>query len=124
MEKLCKALTAEYKVKYPMRYRFKVKKSKGLPEITWYRLILHRFPDEELEEKEVEVMKQEIEKIKEMMEVETQAFIQLAKPFLSEWYEKMIKETVINNPEIAHQADKTGQLSQLKKDLLDLQEKT
>ncbi|HBC3543666.1 TPA: hypothetical protein KD020_002993 [Vibrio parahaemolyticus] len=53
LEKLCKALTAEYKVKYPMRYKFKVKKSKGLPEITWYRLILHRYPDEELEEKEV-----------------------------------------------------------------------
>ncbi|XAG81066.1 hypothetical protein MRN14_00055 [bacterium 19NY03SH02] len=53
LEKLCKALTAEYKVKYPIRYKFKVKKSKGLPEITWYRLILHRYPDEELEEKEV-----------------------------------------------------------------------
>ncbi|GHW70996.1 hypothetical protein [Vibrio cholerae] len=53
LENLCKALAAEYKVKYPMRYRFKVKKSKGLPEITWYRLILHRYPDEELEEKEV-----------------------------------------------------------------------
>ncbi|WP_253805281.1 hypothetical protein [Vibrio mediterranei] len=53
MEKLCKALTAEYKVKYPIRYKFKVKKSKGLPEITWYRIILHRYPDEELEEKEV-----------------------------------------------------------------------
>ncbi|EFA1207039.1 hypothetical protein [Vibrio vulnificus] len=53
LEKLCKALTAEYKVKYPIRYKFKVKKTKGLPEITWYRLILHRYPDEELEEKEV-----------------------------------------------------------------------
>ncbi|EOV0863354.1 hypothetical protein [Vibrio spartinae] len=53
LEKLCKALTAKYKVKYPIRYKFKVKKSKGLPEITWYRLILHRYPDEELEEKEV-----------------------------------------------------------------------
>ncbi|MCZ0924789.1 hypothetical protein [Vibrio diabolicus] len=53
LEKLCKALTAEYKVKYPIRYKFKVKKSKGLPKITWYRLILHRYPDEELEEKEV-----------------------------------------------------------------------
>jgi len=53
LEKLCKALTAEYKVKYPIRYKFKVKKSKGLPEITWYRIILHRYPDEELEEKEV-----------------------------------------------------------------------
>ncbi|MDG2845080.1 hypothetical protein P7M70_24285 [Vibrio parahaemolyticus] len=53
LEKLCKALTAEYKVKYPIRYKFRVKKSKGLPEITWYRLILHRYPDEELEEKEV-----------------------------------------------------------------------
>ncbi|EHR5465639.1 hypothetical protein ACSTJT_21930 [Vibrio parahaemolyticus] len=53
LEKLCKALTAKYKVKYPVRYKFKVKKSKGLPEITWYRLILHRYPDEELEEKEV-----------------------------------------------------------------------
>ncbi|HAS7002750.1 TPA: hypothetical protein I7290_20585 [Vibrio parahaemolyticus] len=53
LEKLCKALTAEYNVKYPIRYKFKVKKSKGLPEITWYRLILHRYPDEELEEKEV-----------------------------------------------------------------------
>ncbi|HCG9062840.1 hypothetical protein AB7W88_08935 [Providencia vermicola] len=53
LEKLCKAMTAEYKVKYPIRYKFKVKKSKGLPEITWYRLILHRYPDEELEEKEV-----------------------------------------------------------------------
>ncbi|MDF4989589.1 hypothetical protein P3674_17405 [Vibrio parahaemolyticus] len=53
LEKLCKALTAEYRVKYPIRYKFKVKKSKGLPEITWYRLILHRYPDEELEEKEV-----------------------------------------------------------------------
>ncbi|EID4332855.1 hypothetical protein LB046_003189 [Vibrio parahaemolyticus] len=53
LEKLCKALTDEYKVKYPIRYKFKVKKSKGLPEITWYRLILHRYPDEELEEKEV-----------------------------------------------------------------------
>ncbi|MBE4593686.1 hypothetical protein R7P07_17875 [Vibrio sp. Vb2133] len=53
LEKLCKALTAEYKVKYPIRYKFKVKKSKGFPEITWYRLILHRYPDEELEEKEV-----------------------------------------------------------------------
>lgn len=53
LEKQCKALTAEYKVKYPIRYKFKVKKSKGLPEITWYRLILHRYPDEELEEKEV-----------------------------------------------------------------------
>lgn len=53
LEKLCKALTTEYKVKYPIRYKFKVKKSKGLPEITWYRLILHRYPDEELEEKEV-----------------------------------------------------------------------
>ncbi|MCR9987322.1 MULTISPECIES: hypothetical protein [Vibrio] len=53
LENLCKALTAEYKVKYPIRYKFKVKKSKGLPEITWYRLILHRYPDEELEEKEV-----------------------------------------------------------------------
>ncbi|ELA6601462.1 TPA: hypothetical protein ACPJZQ_004469 [Vibrio alginolyticus] len=53
LEKLCKALTVEYKVKYPIRYKFKVKKSKGLPEITWYRLILHRYPDEELEEKEV-----------------------------------------------------------------------
>ncbi|EHK5086739.1 hypothetical protein I2706_004167 [Vibrio alginolyticus] len=53
LEKLCKALIAEYKVKYPIRYKFKVKKSKGLPKITWYRLILHRYPDEELEEKEV-----------------------------------------------------------------------
>ncbi|EEY39824.1 hypothetical protein [Vibrio mimicus] len=53
LKKQCKVLTAEYKVKYPMRYKFKVKKSKGLPEITWYRLILHRYPDEELEEKEV-----------------------------------------------------------------------
>ena len=53
LKKLCKALTAEYKVKYPIRYKFKVKKSKGLPKITWYRLILHRYPDEELEEKEV-----------------------------------------------------------------------
>ncbi len=53
LEKLCKALTAKYKVKYPIRYKFKVKKSKGLPEITWYRLILHLYPDEELEEKEV-----------------------------------------------------------------------
>ena len=53
LKKLCKVLTAEYKVKYPIRYKFKVKKSKGLPEITWYRLILHRYPDEELEEKEV-----------------------------------------------------------------------
>ncbi len=53
LEKLCKTMTAEYKVKYPIRYKFKVKKSKGLPEITWYRLILHRYPDEELEEKEV-----------------------------------------------------------------------
>ena len=53
LKKLCKVLTAEYKVKYPMRYKFKVKESKGLPEITWYRLILHRYPDEELEEKEV-----------------------------------------------------------------------
>ncbi|PUZ83936.1 hypothetical protein [Vibrio vulnificus] len=53
LEKLCKALTAEYKVKYPIRYKFKVKKSKGLPKVTWYRLILHRYPDEELEEKEV-----------------------------------------------------------------------
>ncbi|MFH4675929.1 hypothetical protein [Vibrio alginolyticus] len=53
LENLCKALTTEYKVKYPIRYKFKVKKSKGLPEITWYRLILHRYPDEELEEKEV-----------------------------------------------------------------------
>ncbi len=57
LENLCKALAAEYKVKYPMRYRFKVKKSKGLPEITWYRLILHRYPDEELEEKEVSVLR-------------------------------------------------------------------
>lgn len=53
LKKLCKVLTAEYKVKYPIRYKFKVKKSKGLPEITWYRLILHRYPNEELEEKEV-----------------------------------------------------------------------
>ncbi|EIO3707402.1 hypothetical protein LQJ93_003864 [Vibrio parahaemolyticus] len=53
LENLCKALAVEYKVKYPIRYKFKVKKSKGLPEITWYRLILHRYPDEELEEKEV-----------------------------------------------------------------------
>ena len=53
LENLCKTPTAQYKGKYPMRYKFKVKKSKGLPEITWYRLILHRYPDEELEEKEV-----------------------------------------------------------------------
>ncbi|WP_394204953.1 hypothetical protein [Shewanella waksmanii] len=53
LKKLCKVLTAEYKIKYPMRYKFKVKKSKGLPKITWYRLILHHYPDEELEEKEV-----------------------------------------------------------------------
>ncbi len=29
LEKLCKALTAEYKVKYPIRYKFKVKNTKA-----------------------------------------------------------------------------------------------
>ncbi len=53
LDKLSKALTAEYNVKYPMRYTFKVTQKSRLPVITWYRLILHRYPDEELEEKEV-----------------------------------------------------------------------
>ncbi|AUW03504.1 hypothetical protein [Vibrio campbellii] len=52
LEKLSKALAAEYDVEHPMRYTFKVKNSKGLPKITWYRFILHRY-QEELEEKEV-----------------------------------------------------------------------
>lgn len=53
LKKLCKALSAEYNVEHPMRYTFKVATSKGLPKITWYRLILHRYPQEELDEKEV-----------------------------------------------------------------------
>jgi len=53
LEELSKALATEYEVEHPMRYTFKVKNSKGLPKITWYRLILYRYPKKELEEKEV-----------------------------------------------------------------------
>ncbi|ELA7016586.1 hypothetical protein ACVD2U_004169 [Vibrio parahaemolyticus] len=53
LEELSKALATEYDVEHPMRYTFKVKNSKGLPKITWYRLILYRYPKKELEEKEV-----------------------------------------------------------------------
>ncbi|ELB2848791.1 TPA: hypothetical protein ACPJ1D_004016 [Vibrio alginolyticus] len=53
LEKLSKSLATENDVEHPMRYTFKVKSSKGLPKITWYRLILYRYPEKELEEKEV-----------------------------------------------------------------------